>query len=119
MMASMSLGTLWTFLALIGTPWIFVVAIKDLWRDQLQREDVTAVLGMAYFLIIFLPIPFVDSGYRYGYWTPRLILPALLSFYLAAFLFIDRKIVRNSARTASLVLLLVSTQCAIELVMLT
>jgi len=119
MIASMWLGALWTLLALIGTPWIFLVAMKDLWRDRVQREDITTVFGVAYFLIIFLPIPFVYLGYLFGYWTPRLILPALLSFYLAAFLFIDRKIVRNSARTASLVLLLISTQCAIELVMLT
>jgi 4-amino-4-deoxy-L-arabinose transferase-like glycosyltransferase len=119
MLASMWLGALWTVLALIGTPWIFLVAMKDFWRDRVQREDITIVLGVAYFLIIFLPIPFVSSGALFGYWTPRLILPALLSFYLAAFLFIDRKIVHNSPRTASLVLLLVSTQCAIELVMLT
>jgi 4-amino-4-deoxy-L-arabinose transferase-like glycosyltransferase len=118
MMASMSLGTLWTFLALIGTPWIFLAAIKNLWRDQLQSEDITAVLGMAYFLIIFLPIPFVDSGYRYGYWTPRLILPPLLFFFWAAFLLLDRKIARSSKRIALAALFLVAVQCAIEAVML-
>jgi 4-amino-4-deoxy-L-arabinose transferase-like glycosyltransferase len=119
MTASMLLGTLWTLLALIGTPWLALRAINKLWQDQLQREDITILCGVAYFLIIFLPIPFVDFGYGYGYWTPRLILPALLSFYLAAFLFIDRKIVRNSVRMACVVLLLVCTQCALELVMLT
>jgi hypothetical protein len=118
MMASMSLGTLWTFLALIGTPWILLAAIKNLWRDQLQREDVTAVLGIAYFLIIFLPIPFVDSACRYGYWTPRLILPSLLYFFWAAFLLLDRKIARRSKRIAFAVLFLVAVQCAIEAVML-
>jgi 4-amino-4-deoxy-L-arabinose transferase-like glycosyltransferase len=118
MMASMSLGTLWTFLALIGTPWILLAAIKNLWRDQLQREDVTAVLGIAYFLIIFLPIPFVDSACRYGYWTPRLILPPLLYFFWAAFLLLDRKIARRSKRIAFAVLFLVAVQCAIDAVML-
>ena len=118
MIVSMSLGTLWTFLALIGTPWIFFVAIKNLWRDQLHREDITAVLGVAYFLIIFLPIPFVDSASRYGYWTPRLILPPLLYFFWAAFLLLDRKVAPISNKVAFGVLLLVAIQCAIEAVML-
>lgn len=118
MMASMSLGILWTVLALIGTPWIFFAAIKNLWRDELQREHITAVLGIAYFLIIFLPIPFVDSGSRYGYWTPRLILPPLLYFFWAGFLVIDRKITVKFNHTAPVLLIFVLAQCAIEIVML-
>jgi hypothetical protein len=118
MMASMSLGTLWTLLALISTPWFFFAAIKNLWRDQLQREDITAVLGVAYFLVIFLPIPFVYYGYLYGYWTPRLILPALLYFFWAAFLLLDRIIARTSTKIAFAVLFLVAVQSTIEAVML-
>jgi hypothetical protein len=118
MMASMSLGTLWTLLALIGTPWIFFAAIKNLWQDQLRREDITAVLGMAYFLIVFLPIPFVSFGYLYGYWTPRLILPPLLYFFWAAFLLFERKIARQSNKIAFAVLALVLIQSGIEIVML-
>ncbi|PYJ16753.1 MAG: hypothetical protein DME96_08505 [Verrucomicrobia bacterium] len=118
MMASISLGTLWTFLALIGTPWIFFAAIKNLWRDQLQREDITAVLGMAYFLIVFLPIPFVYYGYLYGYWTPRLILPPLLYFFWAAFLLFDRKIARTSEKIAFAVLALIILQSGIEMLIL-
>ena len=79
----------------------------------------TAILGIAFFLIVFLLIPFVHSGALFGYWTPRLILPALLSFYLAAFSFIDTKIVRGSTPLACTVLLLALIQCGIEAVMLT
>ena len=93
MVASMSLGTLWTVLALIGTPWIFFGAVRNLWRDKLEREDVAALLGIAYFLLMFLPIPFVIMGCLSGYWTPRLILPSLLFFFWAAFLLLDRTIV--------------------------
>lgn len=118
MMASMSLGVLWTVLALIGTPWILFGAFKNLFRGKLEREDAMAFLGTAYFLLMFLPIPFVCFGYLYGYWTPRLILPALLYFFLAGFLLLDRKIVRESRRLAFCVLGLVIVQSAIEIVML-
>ena len=96
--ASMSLGTLWTVLALIGTPWIFFGAVRHLWRDKLEREDVAALLGIAYFLLMFLPIPFVIWGCLYGYWTPRLILPSLLFFFWAAFLLLDRTIVAQMGK---------------------
>lgn len=118
MAASISLGVLWTVLALIGTPWILFGAFKNLFRDKLEREDAMAFLGTAYFLLMFLPIPFVSFGCLYGYWTPRLILPALLYFFLAGFLLLDRKIVRESRRLAFFVLVLVIVQSAIEIVML-
>ncbi len=118
MQASMTLGVLWTVLALMGTAWTFLVAIGNLVRDRLEREDVTAILGTAFFLVIFLPIPFVHAGALFGYWTPRLILPALLYFFWAAFLLIDRKIARQRPISGFGVFLLVLVQCTIETVML-
>jgi 4-amino-4-deoxy-L-arabinose transferase-like glycosyltransferase len=106
MQASMSLGILWMLAALIGVPWCIFRAVQNLLFRELQREDVVALLGSALFLVIFLPIPFVRWGALFGYWTPRLILPALISFFLAAFLLIDQKIARNSDRMACIVLLL-------------
>jgi hypothetical protein len=119
MVASMSLGTLWTVLALIGTPWIFFGAVKRLWGDKLEREDAAALLGISYFLLMFLPIPFVLWGCVHGYWMPRLILPSLLFFFWAAFLLLDRTIVAKSGRIAFDVLILVIVQSGIEIVMLT
>ncbi|HWM26670.1 MAG TPA: DUF2142 domain-containing protein [Chthoniobacterales bacterium] len=116
--ASMSLGVLWTLLALIGTPWILFGSIRNLFRDKLEREDVTALLGIAYFLLMFLPIPFLMWGCLYGYWTPRLILPPLFFFFWAAFLFLDRTLVRKSEKLAFDVLTLVLVQCGIQIVML-
>lgn len=116
--ASMSLGALWTLLALIGTPWLVFRALRNLCRDKLEREDVTALLGTAYFLLMFLPIPFVVWSCLYGYWTPRLILPSLLFFYWAAFLLLDRTIVARFSKIAFAVLALVLAQCAIEIVVL-
>jgi 4-amino-4-deoxy-L-arabinose transferase-like glycosyltransferase len=118
MQASMSLGILWTILALIGTPWTLFRALQKLWGDKLEREDATAFLASAYFLLMFLPIPFVYNGDLFGYWTPRLILPCLLYFFLAAFLLIDRKIASKSRQLALALFVLAVVQCLMEIVML-
>src|SRR5436305_730208 len=118
MVTSMSLGTFWTVLALIGTPLMFLGGLKPLWEDKLQRENVLVFLGGAYFLLVFLPIPFVNSSVLSGYWTPRLILPPLLCFFCAAFLLIDKSIARSSKNIASVILALVIIQGATEIVML-
>jgi 4-amino-4-deoxy-L-arabinose transferase-like glycosyltransferase len=118
MQASMSVGVLWTILALIGTPWTLFRALKKLWKDKLDREDTTAILGIAYFLLMFLPIPFVYNGDLFGFWTPRLILPALIYFFQAAFLLIDRKIATKSRHLTLALFFLVVVQGLIEIVML-
>jgi 4-amino-4-deoxy-L-arabinose transferase-like glycosyltransferase len=117
--ASMSLGALWTLLALLGTPWFVLIAVKNLWRDKLDRKDAAALLGTAYFLLMFLPIPYILLSCLNGYWTPRLILPSLLFFFWAAFLLLDRTIVAKWGKTAFVVLALVLVQCGIEIVLLT
>ena len=119
MQASVSLGTVWTMLALIGTVWLLFLTIRNLYRDNLEPENIAALLGVAYFLLMFLPIPFVHGGFIFWYWFPRLILPALVGFFWAAFLFIDRKIAGESRGVALFVLLLVMVQCGLEVVMLT
>jgi 4-amino-4-deoxy-L-arabinose transferase-like glycosyltransferase len=118
MIASISLGTVWTVLALIGTPLIFFGALKHLRGDKLEREDIAALLGIPYFLLMFLPIPFVYSGAIGGAWTPRYILVPLLCFFWAAFLLLDRTLVMKSPRSAFAVLALVTIQSGIEVVML-
>jgi 4-amino-4-deoxy-L-arabinose transferase-like glycosyltransferase len=118
MQASMVVGVLWTLLALIGTAWSLCRALRNIPRDTIEREDVACFLGFAYFLLMFLPIPFVYSGNLFGFWTPRLILPSLLWFFLAAFLLIDGKIATRFWIAAPAVLILASAQCAIEIVML-
>jgi 4-amino-4-deoxy-L-arabinose transferase-like glycosyltransferase len=118
MQMSMLLGTVWTFLGLIGTPWSLVRGLRNLFKDQLQLEDNGIFLGTAYFLLMFLPIPFVHGGALFGYWTPRLILPALLCFFLAGFLLVDRKIACRRQIVIIAVFVLVLIQCTVEAVML-
>jgi 4-amino-4-deoxy-L-arabinose transferase-like glycosyltransferase len=118
MQASMLLGLLWTMLALGGTAWKLLHALRNLWRDKLEREDAAMFLGLAYFLLMFLPIPFVYNANLFGFWTPRLILPSLLCFFLAAFLLIDRSAASKWHFLAPAVLSLVVIQCAIEVAVL-
>jgi hypothetical protein len=117
MQAAMVLGVVWTVLVVIAVPWSLFRAFRNLLKRKLKPENITAILGIAFFLIVFLLIPLVHGGVLFGYWTPRLILPALLSFYLAEFLFLDEKIVRRSTPIAYTVLLLVFIQCGIEAIM--
>jgi 4-amino-4-deoxy-L-arabinose transferase-like glycosyltransferase len=118
MSTSMYLGVIWTASALVGTAWLLLSALYRLVKGDLQREHITILLGIAYFLLMFLPIPFVHGGALFGYWTPRLILPPLLAFFLAGFLFIDQKVLRNSLAIAIAVEFLVAIQCAVEAIML-
>jgi hypothetical protein len=118
MQASMKLGTLWTGLALLGTAWLLFRTLNHLFREKLKREEAAILLGIAYFLLMFLPLPYVHAALLFGYWTPRLILPALLCFFLAAFLLLDRKVGRGSPWFAFIVLTLAVIQCGIEITML-
>jgi 4-amino-4-deoxy-L-arabinose transferase-like glycosyltransferase len=115
---SMLFGTVWTVLALVGTTWNTVRALRHLYKDKLQLEDCAMFLGVAYFLLMFLPIPFVHGGALFGYWTPRLILPALLCFFLAGFLLLDRKLATKSKNIAFVLLALVALQSATEILVL-
>jgi len=117
--ASVSFGALWTLLALLGTPLILVGAIKHLWRNNLEREDITALLGIAYFLLLFLAVPYCMWSARDGAWTTRLIMVPLLYFFWAGFLLLDRTIVSKWPGVASVILALVLVQCGIEIVVLT
>ena len=118
MIASMLLGVVWTLSAVIGTLWALRRAVQNLARGRLEPENTNVLLGTAFFLLIFLPIPFVYGAVLFGYWTPRLILPALLAFSVAAFLFIEEKFVRGSQTLAFGVLALVIVQAAFELMIL-
>lgn len=118
MQGAMILGVLWTVLALIATLWALFAAAKNLYAGSLEREDVVALLGSAYFLLLFLPIPFVYHGALNAYWMPRLILVSLLFFFLAAFRFVDTKIAPKWEKIPFVILSLVIVQSALAIVML-
>jgi hypothetical protein len=47
-------------------------------------------LAMAWFLPLVLVLPFVVNAYDYGYWLPRLTLPAIWIFFIFGFIAADR-----------------------------
>jgi 4-amino-4-deoxy-L-arabinose transferase-like glycosyltransferase len=118
MEVSMAIGVVWTLLALFGTGWTLFAAVRHLARDRLEHEDLAALFGTSFFLLMFLPIPFVHAGALFGYWTPRLILPALLYFFWSGFLFLDRKIAPGARWVSRATLALVLVQCLLTIVML-
>lgn len=118
MVASMSLGVLWTVLAIIGTLWMVLSAAIRLWRDKLEREHVAILLGTAFYLLMFLLIPFLAGTAITGSWASRLYLVPLLCFFWAGFRLLDRTVVAKWPKIAFDVLTLVIVQCGIVIVML-
>jgi len=48
------------------------------------------LLALAWFLPLVGLLPFVHHAYDWGYWLPRLVLPALWGFSLLLFFCLDR-----------------------------
>ena len=97
---------------------VHAVTARRVFDGVVVREDAAVFLGTAYFLLLFLAIPFVYSGDLGGAWTPRLILVPLLCFFWAGFLFLDRTRIAKWQKSSFVVLALVLVQCGIEIVML-
>jgi len=112
------LGLTWTLLALAGTILLSLRAVVHLWRGEIAREDVLAVLCVFYFLMMFLPIPLVLYGALHGYWMPRLILAPLLVFFFAGFLLIDRSLPQRSGWITIALLALVGVQSMVNIIVL-
>jgi hypothetical protein len=76
---------------------------------------VWGTLGAAWYLPLVLTLPFVTGAYDFGYWLPRLVLPAIWSFALLLFGAIDRLAQRGPRWIAPAVAGLVLAQGAIQL----
>lgn len=87
-----SLGAFVAVLVLTGR-WV-----TGLGRRSLALQAGTAVwmpMGLAWFLPLVLTLPFVQHAYEWGYWLPRLIVPALWSFSFGLFSLVDEKVGRR------------------------
>jgi len=69
-----------------------------------RRLPILAILlfSLAFFANIALFMPFVQQAYYCGYWTARLILPALLGFGLLGFTLLDERLRSSGPRLAVL-----------------
>jgi hypothetical protein len=97
----MVLGALWMVARGRGADWV-VCAIL-------------ALFSLAFFLNIVLFFPFIPNVYLGGYWLPRLVVPALLYFFVLSWTFWDRLVVRHVPVVGWGVLLLVVLQSGLHL----
>jgi hypothetical protein len=79
-------------LALGGT--LFCGALSGaslLARKPLVADSIVVVTALAvgFYLPVFLALPRVQDAYTGGYWTPRLVMPAVLVFFSLGFVLLD------------------------------
>jgi hypothetical protein len=72
------------------------------------------VLGLNWFLPLVLTLPLVHHSYQWGYWLPRLVLPALWSFGLGLFAWTDRLVV-NRPRVAIAIAMVTAFQAFLQI----
>ncbi len=80
---SVRLGTIFSVFMLAGvalTGWRSIHALLRPAQSPRFGAIVWLILGLNWFLPLALTLPFVANAYQWGYWLPRLVLPALWSF---------------------------------------
>lgn len=94
----------------------FHVAAALLGRDGLPSAGVVVwgLLAAAWFVPLAGLLPFVHHVYDWGYWLPRLILPALWGFSLLLFFNLDR-IFSEKPRASRWIGWTVAVQCALQI----
>ena len=69
------------------------LSLQSILKRQCEFTAATWIWGslaLAWFLPIFLTLPYVKFVYDWGYWLPRLILPAIWGFSVIYFSMLDR-----------------------------
>lgn len=74
---------------------------------------VLTVFATAWFLPMTLTLPFVRHVYEWGYWLPRLVLPAIWGFALIPFALADRWLPRRAHAAMVAVVVLVLLQVVV------
>jgi hypothetical protein len=80
----------------------YLRALREGFADRRLPTLLVLVLSLAFFANIAVVLPFVQKAYYFGYWTSRLVLPALLGFGLLAFTLLDGRLRWRGARLAVL-----------------
>lgn len=82
-----------SLLAVIGVLVLGVVSVRNVVRRRNVKDlPVFTVLlcCSAWFANIVAAFPFIAAVYLGGYWTPRLIAPALIGFFIVGFVLVDK-----------------------------
>lgn len=86
-------GVVWSVLAVFSVVALAGRLIGSIFGPALAPPTsvaVWAVLGAGWFLPLVLPLPYVHNAYYWGYWLPRLVVPALWSAAFVAAWMADR-----------------------------
>lgn len=81
-----------TLLAVLGTLVVGALALASVLRPQPLLSHalvVPTLLALGFYAPIFLNLHRVGDPYTAGYWVARLVMPALLVFYLLGFVLVD------------------------------
>ena len=114
---SVRLGVLFTVPAVFSVALFSVRLIRAaLFRGRPPPLGVAIwlVLGLNWFLPLVVTLPFVHHSYHWGYWLPRLVLPALWSFGLCLFAWTD-VLVRNRVRPGTVVASVTALQALLQI----
>jgi hypothetical protein len=79
--------------------------LRDLRAGALDRKLpilIVVLFSVAFFANIAVFLPFVQQAYYCGYWTSRLVMPALLGCCLLGFTLLDERLHSSGARLAVL-----------------
>jgi hypothetical protein len=72
------------------------------------------VLGLNWFVPLVVILPFVHHAYQWGYWLPRLVIPALWSFGLCLFTWMD-ELVGHRPSLGMAIAILTTFQAALQI----
>jgi hypothetical protein len=93
---SVRLGVVFTVLALVSLVVFTTRTVRALVNPRLPVCFNTAVwfiLGLNWYVPLVITLPVVEHAYQWGYWLPRLVVPALWSFGLCLFAWMGDRIV--------------------------
>lgn len=111
-------GLLFSICAAIAVPLMILYCVFGVWHRRERFYTIgmiTALFSCAFFLNIVLFFPEIPGVYAGGYWLPRLVVPALICFFMLAFAFGDRLITKRYPSVAWLFLICVIFQSMVHL----
>jgi hypothetical protein len=115
---AVSFGLLFSLPAFLAVAAFSLALVKSLLKpDQPfpMAAFVWYILAMVWFVPLVLALPFVDHAYEYGYWLPRLTLPALWIFFIFLFIAADRWTAKRGPWVPVTIFAAVCLQSALEI----
>jgi len=78
------------------------LVLSEMFRMVFRKKSfeyplvVLMLLSGTYYLATVINLPFISQSYSMGYWLPRLVMPALISFFILLFVGLDKWLLKQS-----------------------